>query len=96
MLFMVIESFRNQDPTPVYRRLEERGRLMPDSVTFRGSWVAADLSRCFQLMECEDIGQLQRWVAAWTDLVAFEIVPVTEGTEVAEALAQRRAASSDA
>ena len=47
-------------------------------------------------MECEDIGQLQRWVAAWTDLVAFEIVPVTEGTEVAEALAQRRADSSDA
>ena len=37
MLFMVIESFRNQDPTPVYRRLEERGRLMPDSVTFLGS-----------------------------------------------------------
>jgi hypothetical protein len=29
--------------------------MMPDGLTFVSSWVAADLSRCFQLMEANDI-----------------------------------------
>ena len=32
--------------------------------------------RCFQLMECTDARLLQQWVAAWGDLIDFEIVPV--------------------
>src|SRR5690349_18409892 len=75
MLFMVVETFRSQDATSVYRRAREKGRLMPDGLGFVGSWVSADLGRCFQLMECDDVTLLQRWVAAWSDLVEFEIVP---------------------
>ena len=37
-------------------------------------------------MRCDDVMLLQRWVAEWSDLVEFEIVPVTEGKDVAEAL----------
>ncbi len=55
-------------------------------LTFVGSWVEADLGRCFQLMECDDVTLLQRWVAEWSDLVDFEIVPVVPGREVADAL----------
>lgn len=87
MLFMVIESFRNQDAKPVYRRLRDKGRQMPEGLTFVDSWVAADLGRCFQLMECADVTLLQRWVAAWADLTAFEIVPVVAGKDTAAALA---------
>jgi len=29
---------------------------------------------------------LQRWIAAWSDLMAFEIVPVVEGKDTAQAL----------
>jgi hypothetical protein len=89
MLFMVIEEFRDQDAKSVYRRFHEKGRLMPDGVTFHNSWVSADLGRCFQLMECNDITLLQQWVAEWSDLVAFEIVPVVPGKETAAALADR-------
>jgi hypothetical protein len=85
--FMVIESFRGQDGKAVYRRFREKGRLMPDGLTFVASWVAADLGRCFQLMECADITLLQKWVAEWSDLIAFEIVPVISGKETAAALA---------
>jgi hypothetical protein len=85
--FMVIESFRDQDGKAVYRRFREKGRLMPDGLTFVGSWVAADLGRCFQLMECDNVALLQKWVAEWSDLVAFEIVPVVSGKETAAALA---------
>jgi len=86
MLFMVIESYRNQDAKAVYRRFRDKGRMMPDGLTFVGSWVSADLGRCFQLMEADDVTLLQRWVAEWSDLVAFEIVPVVSGKDTAAAL----------
>jgi Protein of unknown function (DUF3303) len=85
--FMVIESFRGQDGKAVYRRFHEKGRMTPEGLTFVGSWITADLSRCFQLMECDDVTLLQKWVSEWSDLIAFEIVPVIPGKETAAALA---------
>jgi hypothetical protein len=87
MLFFVIETFRNQDGRAVYRRLRDEGRMVPDGLVFHHSWIAADLSRCFQVMECEDVGLLQAWVGQWSDLVEFEIVPVQTGKATAATLA---------
>ena len=78
---MVIERFRNRDPKPVYRRLRERGRLMPQGLRFVDSWVEPNFERCFQLMETEDPRLLQRWVASWTDLMEFEIPPVVHSKD---------------
>ena len=89
MLFMVIEQLRNQDAKSIYRRLRDRGRQMPEGLAFVNSWVAADLSRCFQLMECNDVTLFQRWVAEWSELMDFEIVPVVTGKETAAALADQ-------
>ncbi|WP_255468591.1 DUF3303 domain-containing protein [Reyranella sp. CPCC 100927] len=61
--------------------------MVPDGVTFVSSWVSADLGRCFQVMECDDVALLQRWVTEWSDLIAFEIVPVVPGKDTAAALA---------
>jgi hypothetical protein len=83
MLFMVIEKFRNQNGAAIYRRLREKGRMMPDGLTFINSWVAADLARCFQLMECDEIAKFQQWIAQWSDLIEFEVVPVVEGKKTA-------------
>lgn len=55
---------------------------------FVSSWVTADLGRCFQLMEADDITLLQRWIVGWSDLMAFEIVPVVPGKDTAEALSR--------
>jgi len=89
MLFMVIERFRNQDAKAVYRRFKEKGRMTPEGLGFVESWVSADLERCFQIMECSDVTLLQKWAASWSDLVEFEIVPVTQGKNTAAALADR-------
>ena len=89
MLFMVIEKFRNQDARAVYRRFHAEGRLMPEGVALVDSWVSADLDRCFQIMECNDIALLQRWVSAWSDLVEFEILPVSSGRDTAAALSEK-------
>jgi hypothetical protein len=59
---------------------------MPDGLKFVSSFVAADMSRCFQLMEADDLTLFQRWVAEWCDLGEFEIVPVVAGKATAEAL----------
>jgi len=87
MLFMVVEKFRNQDVKPIYRRLRDKGRMMPDGLKFVSSFVSADVSRCFQLMECDDVTLFQRWVAEWSDLMEIEIVPVTAGKDTGAALA---------
>jgi hypothetical protein len=86
MQFMVIEKFRNRDPKPIYRRLRESGRHQPEGLKYVGSWIEANFDRCFQLMECDDARLLQQWVAAWSDLMEFEIVPVVPSAEVREAI----------
>jgi len=90
MLFMVIERFRNQNANAVYQRFQEQGQVTPEGLTFLGSWVEAGLDRCFQLMECDDASLLQRWVAQWSDLVSFEIVPVVaKGGDIAETFSSK-------
>ena len=76
MLYLVIERFKNRDPVPVYRRFNERGRMAPDGVAYVGSWVAADLSSCYQVMECDEEQLLEQWMARWRDIVDFEVIPV--------------------
>jgi hypothetical protein len=87
MLFMVIERFKDRDPAPIYARLREQGRALPDGLRYVDSWVEANFGRCFQVMECNDVVLIQRWVLQWRDLAEFEIVPVSPSREVRELFA---------
>jgi hypothetical protein len=89
MLYMIIETFRDGNPIPVYRRFRERGRLMPTWIEYRGSWITDDLRRCFQVMECDDRALLDQWMANWSDIIDFEVIPVVTSAEAAAALASR-------
>ncbi len=86
MMFMAIEKFRDQNAKAIYQRLRDKGRQLPDGLKFVNSWVSADLSRCFQLMEADDIALFQRWISEWADLMEFEVVPVVQSRETAIAL----------
>jgi len=81
MLFMVIERFKNGDSVPIGQRLKLIGRMLPESVTYRLSWVDSTGARCFQLMEAPRLESLINWVRAWDDLVDFEIVPVVTSAD---------------
>ena len=83
MLYMIIEHFRNGDAVPVYERFRTRGRLAPDGLRYVGSWVTPDLTRCYQVMECDDPELLETWMAAWADLVEFDVHPVLTSAEAA-------------
>ena len=88
MLFMVVEHFRDGDPVPVYGRFAERGRLTPKGLRYHGSWVSADLTRCYQVMEAPTRALLEEWMAEWDDLVRFEVVDVVASAEAAAAVAR--------
>jgi hypothetical protein len=85
MLFMIVERFQNDDMLPVYRRVREAGRGLPEGLRYLDSWVEPSFARCFQLMECDDLRLLQRWVLGWRGTgVTFEIVPVVSSRETRE------------
>lgn len=70
---------------PVYRRLRDEGRMLPDGLEYVNSWVEPNFGRCFQLMECEDLRLLQEWALRWRGSGAtFEIVPVVPSKQTQE------------
>jgi hypothetical protein len=89
MLFMVVEHFKNRDAIPVYRRFRDEGRLAPSGLNYVGSWVTADLTRCYQIMESPDRALLDQWLARWEDLVDFDVVAVVTSAEAAAIVAPR-------
>ena len=87
MLFMIVEEFRGGDAASVYQRYRERGRLAPEGLRYIASWVTQDLKRCFQVMECADSALLEEWISLWSDLVAFEVIPVISSADASAVFA---------
>lgn len=83
MLYLVIEHFRNGDAVPVYARFREQGRLAPAGLEYVNSWVTDDLTRCYQVMSSPSRALLDEWMAAWADLVEFEVIPVITSPQAA-------------
>jgi len=79
---MIVEEFV-QGARPVYERARDRGRMLPSGLVYVDSWVDERLERCFQLMETDDPALIDAWIAEWSDLVRFEIVPLVGSEEAA-------------
>ena len=85
MLFMVIEHFRDNDMLPAYKRLRDGSRMLPEGLKYLDSWVEPNFSRCFQLMECDDLRLVQQWVLEWRGYgVTIELVPVVRSADTQE------------
>lgn len=82
MRYLVVEDFTH-GASPIYERLAEKGRMMPDGLEYLDSWVDGSLSRCWQLMETDDPELFDEWTANWSDLMTFEIFPVLTSAEAA-------------
>lgn len=88
MLFMIVERFKDNDMLPIYKRVRDEGRMFPEGLKYLDSWVEPNFSRCFQLMECDDLRLLQEWILQWRGSGAtFEIVPVVSSKETRELVA---------
>jgi hypothetical protein len=84
MLYMVIERFKERAAPQIYRRLRDKGRMMPDGLEYVSSWIDLDFKRCWQLMRTDDESLFRHWTENWSDLMEFEIVPVRTSAEAAE------------
>jgi hypothetical protein len=82
MLYMVVEQFKEGGAREIYKRFREKGRMMPDGLTYLSSWIDHDLKTCWQLMETENPALFERWTQNWGDLMEFEIIPVRTSAEV--------------
>ncbi len=88
MLFMVIERFENNDMLPIYKRVRDDGRMLPDGLLYLDSWVEPNFARCFQLKECDDLRLFQQWSLQWRGSGAtFEIVPVVPSKDTRDVVA---------
>ena len=90
MLYFVIEHFKSPEATTeVYQRFAEKGRMLPDGLYYIDSWVEENMQRCFQVMETDDPRLFDEWTACWSDLVDFEIVPVTKSAAASAHIADK-------
>jgi hypothetical protein len=89
MLFVIVERFRDGNPVPVYRRFRDNGRMAPDGLRYVNSWVSADLTTCYQVMECDDRALLDQWMANWSDIMDFEGIPAMTSAQAAAAVAPK-------
>jgi uncharacterized protein DUF3303 len=89
MLYMVIERFK--DAPGIYKRLAQKGRMMPEGLNYVSSWIDHSLKTCWQVMETEDFVLLEGWIDNWKDLMDFEIVPVHTSADVRELMQKKSA-----
>lgn len=57
--------------------------MAPDGLRYVSSWVDEPLARCWQVMETDDRALLDAWIANWSDIVDFEVIPVLTSAEAA-------------
>jgi hypothetical protein len=81
MLYMIIERFRPGSVKEIYKRFDEKGRMMPAGVNYINSWIDETVSVCYQVMETDSIEKLYQWIENWKDLADFEIIPVMTSAE---------------
>ena len=78
---MIIEKFHPDKVKDMYKRFEEKGRMLPEGVIYINSWLNESVSMCYQVMEADTIEKIHEWISNWNDLVDFEIIPVLTSAE---------------
>jgi hypothetical protein len=58
-------------------------RTLPCSLWFSNTFVIRTRRLSTQVMECGDRALLDQWIAAWRDIVDFEVIPVISSAEAA-------------
>jgi 2-hydroxy-3-keto-5-methylthiopentenyl-1-phosphate phosphatase len=84
MLYMIIETFHPGKVKQLYKRFEEKGRLMPQGVQYINSWINEDITTCFQVMESDTEKKIYEWIQNWIDLSDFKVIPVITSSQAKE------------
>ena len=88
ILYMVIEKYKNKEA--VYKRFREKGRMMPEGVSYVNSWVSEDGNTCYQINEAQNEELLYEWSSNWNDVTDFEFIPVISSQEMSDKMANKQ------
>jgi hypothetical protein len=55
MLFMVIERFRDNDMIPIYQRVRDSGRPIPEGLKYINSWVEPNFVPVLTSKETQEV-----------------------------------------
>ena len=84
MLYMIIEKFHPGKVKALYQRFSEKGRMLPEGVTYINSWINEPVTICYQLMESSSAENIYEWISHWNDLADFEVIPVITSAQAKE------------
>ena len=73
---MVIEHFAPGAKEEIYRRFQQKRRMLPEGLIYLNSWLEKDGDRCFQLMETDDPGLFEVWLENWKDCLTIEVLEI--------------------
>jgi 2-hydroxy-3-keto-5-methylthiopentenyl-1-phosphate phosphatase len=90
MLYMIIETFHPGKVKQLYKRFEEKGRLMPEGVQYINSWINEDVTTCYQVMESDTEKKIYEWIQNWIDLSDFKVIPVITSPQAKEKVFAKR------
>lgn len=74
--YMVVEHFKEGCWETAYVRFHEKGRLLPNGLSYVNSWANKEKSVCYQLMQTTRPELFDVWFERWSDLVDFELIMV--------------------
>ena len=90
MLYMIIETFHPGKVKQLYKRFEEKRRLMPEGVQYINSWINEDVTTCYQVMESDTEKKIYEWIQNWIDLSDFKVIPVITSSQAKEKVFAKR------
>ena len=81
---MIIEKYHPGKAKDLYKRFDEKGRMMPEGLNYINSWINEPVTTCYQVIETDSVEKIHEWINHWYDLSDFEIVPVISSAEAKE------------
>jgi len=63
-------------------RFKKTGAPPPSGVTMKSRWHSINGNKGFIIAESDDLEVLGRWIQEWSDLIAFEVIPVLSDEQI--------------
>lgn len=84
MLYIITEHFHKDKVKQLYHCFAEKGRMLPEGVSYINSWINEDVSICYQAMESDATERIEEWIGNWNDLSDFEVIPIITSAQAKE------------
>ena len=81
MLYHVTEKFKVGALLKISERFKSKGRMLPEGLEVKASWMKADGCGCFLTIQTDDPELFKKWEENWNDLIEFSICEVVTSSE---------------